>query len=91
MGYLGTAMIWLAAAVVPLLLWVAYLALTYWGIMGGEIFAAPRWMIDLLALIGFSPENENVIPYLLIAVIMFATSAFLRPNANSCILSIETG
>lgn len=83
MGYLGTAMIWLAAAVVPLLLWVAYLALTYWGIMGGEIFAAPRWMIDLLALIGFSPENENVIPYLLIAVIMFATSAFLRPNANS--------
>jgi predicted acylesterase/phospholipase RssA len=78
MGYLGKLVIWLAAAVVPILLWVAYLALSYWGIAHSPI------QVDSAIL----ERLEQIVPltaiiFLVAALVLFYLSSWLRPNANS--------
>ena len=78
-GYAAKAAIYFAAIIVPLILWVAYLNLSYWAICAHDAncslpFAAkhsPRlyWWV--------------IYGYVLIAAIFVVLALFLRPNANS--------
>jgi hypothetical protein len=44
LGWLSKAGIWVASALVPLILWAVYLKLSYWGIRGPSGASAPRWL-----------------------------------------------
>ena len=77
MGYLGKLVIWLAAAVVPILLWVGYLALSYWGIDHPNPIQVHglEWLGRIIPL--------SAIIFLAAALVLFFLSWWLRPNANS--------
>ena len=72
-GFAGKAAIYLAALVVPVLLWAAYLYLTYWGLCTDpNTSCAPHWLGLPLPWL-----------YVLIALALLLFSLVLRPNANS--------
>ncbi len=88
MGYLGKGAIWLAAAIVPFLLWVAYLALSYWGMshpnpVSDIDIGVPEWLhwITDRSDIRLSLTSGEI--YALSALVLFILSCWLRPNANS--------
>jgi predicted acylesterase/phospholipase RssA len=81
-SYAGTVAIYVAALFVPLLLWVAYLELSYWGLCAAVTkhdsqCAVPVWL-GMIA--GRMPM---FIFYVLVAVALLLLSLVLRPNANS--------
>jgi Patatin-like phospholipase len=83
--YLTRLGIFVAALVVPLLLWLVYLNLSVWGlciITNVYCDTTPNWLRDvfehsLLSTIGIE------IFYGVIAIICLILALFLRPNANS--------
>jgi Patatin-like phospholipase len=82
-GYAAKAMIYLAALVVPLILWAIYLNLTYWGLCidSPTQGCAPKWL-DAAAH-GVSGDRPALTFYLIVAAIFFVLSLLLQPNANS--------
>jgi hypothetical protein len=82
-GYFGRAAIWVAAAVVPLLLWVVYLRLSYWGILDAGNYHAPKKLLYLASLFFDAREDRIGLLYLGGAVLCLILSVALRPNANS--------
>ncbi|HEY7664363.1 MAG TPA: patatin-like phospholipase family protein [Xanthobacteraceae bacterium] len=84
-GYAARVAIYFAGAVVPFLLWVIYLNLSYWGVCintPGSPCAAPSWL-SALAQPGHGLYLLVSAGYLLIAAVFFILTLFLRPNANS--------
>lgn len=93
-GVAGKALIYVAAAILPILLWALYLQFSYWGVCLTEAcvtYAAPGWLV---AASGAFPgtwirsnwgADTNIIApfYLLIAAICILIACYLRPNANS--------
>jgi hypothetical protein len=84
-GYAARAAIYFAAIVVPFLLWVIYLNLSYWGICintPGSPCVAPAWLSALAA-----PGQRLYLivsaGYVLVAAVFFILTLSLRPNANS--------
>jgi hypothetical protein len=70
---------YVAGAAVPLLLWVAYLKLSFWGVQNAHY--APGWLITLA---GFKPFAGSVVRlYLITGVMLLFISAWLSANANS--------
>jgi hypothetical protein len=70
---------YLAGAAVPLLLWVAYLKLSFWGVQNAHY--APGWLITLA---GFKPFAGSVVRlYFMTGVVLLFISAWLSANANS--------
>ena len=85
-GYAGTVAIYVAALFVPLLLWAAYLELSYWGLCAAEHSSqtsqfvqcsAPGWL-DVIA-----HKMPIFVFYLIVAVALLLLSLLLQPNANS--------
>ena len=87
-GYAAKGAIYVAAAVVPLVLWAVYLNLTYWGLCINESTpnvppqaCAPAWLSDLAHHL--PPAQPAAAFYLLVAAIFLVLSLLLQPNANS--------
>jgi hypothetical protein len=81
-GYLAKIAIYVAAIVLPLLLWAAYLRLARLGICLNEgVCTVPEW---LHRIAGNTPLFVVVsIGYVIIAAVFLFLALFLRPNANS--------
>ena len=94
MGYAAKAAVYVAAALVPLLLWVVYFQLSWWGIgtcvhgdpdctVQAQYPNTPGWLRGSAgALFGGRPYPMASL-YLASFVILVLASMFLRPNANS--------
>lgn len=95
----GKALVWLAALCVPLIVWAAYLWLSFWGIVDDRAAAGggdhtPRWLLlaatRFAGLFGFLPwfgdfaiARPLPVLYLAAASALFALGWQLTPNANS--------
>ncbi len=79
---------YLAGAAVPLVLWVAYLYLSFWGIKecpaSGTtcVLHAPGWLTDVANAMPFGAGSLMGV-YLAAFVVLVAVSLFLNANANS--------
>lgn len=90
MKVLAKVAMYLAAAAVPLLLWIVYLYFSYWGICVAECathpqFHAPKW-VQWIWQAGRENPVLNVAPYQLYlvgALLLFSVQMVLMPNANS--------
>lgn len=93
-GYLAKISVYVAGAIVPLLMWLAYLQFSYWGICLDGLCRyeqAPDWLSNLAS--HFPGERTPSWPgqaahkiawlYIAISTICLAIAMFLRPNANS--------
>jgi hypothetical protein len=92
----GKLAVWLAGLALPLLIWVAYLYLCYWGIINDQAGATggdhtPRWLLtiseyvsSISLLLGYGViQRPMAILYLVVALVLLALSWCLKPNANS--------
>ena len=89
----GRLTVWLAGLAVPLLLWVAYLYLCYWGIINDSpagdtgahtppwLLTASQWVSEHVS--GYVIERPMALLFVSVALVLFALSWILRPNANS--------
>ena len=91
-AFMSKALLYAAAAVVPLILWGVYLLLCYWGIADTSAkdptwpndFHAPQFMKQLAELlVGSDARYPIAWLYLLIVLILALLSLALKPNANS--------
>jgi hypothetical protein len=83
-GSAAKGVIYLAAIVVPLLLWAVYLNITYWGLcLNVQYCSAPTWLSGLVAPFRSLSEHPSVWLYLVLAGLLAPLSLLLRPNANS--------
>jgi hypothetical protein len=88
-GYLAKAAIYLAALIVPLLLWAAYLNLARLGICadGSANCSAPQWWVNIAHAFGVTSLDRHfhfiAMVYVGVAVICLLLSLLLQPNANS--------
>jgi hypothetical protein len=79
-GIAAKTAIYFAAIIVPLLLWVAYLNLSYWGICAHE----PGCSLPFVGTKHSTMAYWYVLGgYVLFALFFIALACFLRPNANS--------
>lgn len=84
-GYAAKAAVYVAALVLPLLLWMIYLEITVWGICINARLphcSAPAWLRNLADLFG-TPGHNATLLYLVIAGLFVWITLLLRPNANS--------
>ena len=84
-AYASKALVYVAALLLPLLLWAIYLQLSYWGLCLGTTYCAaeagPQWTAFAGKL---SHTFGSVgVAYLVVALLLFVITLFLRPNANS--------
>jgi hypothetical protein len=87
------AAIWIAGAALPLLIWVAYLYLCYWGIINDlpdkpSGTHTPSWLLTAAnevsrIFMGRVIDRPVALFYLSIGVLLFLLSWLLTPNANS--------
>jgi hypothetical protein len=85
------AAIWIAGLALPLLIWVGYLYLCFWGVKntGSTYSHAPTWLRSLANLVDAlmpSPQASPIAGLYLIAGVSLGIVALLlrlRPNANS--------
>jgi len=86
-GYAAKAAVYFAALLVPFLLWVLYLDITFWGMCINapeRLCSAPGWLGNFAYhLFGKWPEQSATLLYLAIAVVCILITLLLRPNANS--------
>jgi len=85
-GYLAQAAIYVAALVMPALLWICYLQLSYWGLCSGtcEWPFAPKWLLSAADWVSFGLNVPSLVPlYLVVAVFGLVLGYCLAPNANS--------
>ena len=97
-GYAMKAEIVLAGLVLPFLLWVAYLKLTYWGLCidAQGVACSPSWRKSIVDWMSpwLQPSGDQsnflfvqmlavMIAYIAAAVILFLLTLLLQPNANS--------
>jgi len=90
LGYAAKASIYVAAAIVPVLLWVLYLEFSYWGIWQDGKYAAPGWIADAAnslpnytRLIWGDAKLAIAQLYIFVSIICLIIIFLLRPNANS--------
>jgi len=85
-GYLAQGAIYIAALVMPLLIWLFYLQLSYWGLRY-DLHAdplAPEWLIAAAKYIPSSDKVPLLVPlYSVAALVGFILGYLLAPNANS--------
>jgi predicted acylesterase/phospholipase RssA len=79
--------IYVAGTAVPLVLWFAYIYLSYWGIedctkLSKTCYAAPNWVIVPAQWL-FGTDATPWHAYAVAAVVLFVVTLMLRPNANS--------
>src|SRR5262249_30034218 len=89
------AAVWIAGAALPLLIWVGYLYLCYWGIINDEAQSpvgrgthTPAWLLRASQvtselIVGRVVERPVALLYLACGVLLLLLSWLLRPNANS--------
>ena len=88
------AAIYVASAIVPLLVWIIYLQFSYWGVCLEKdctSYMAPNWLsaaaghVPRIVTHSFFGDDPHLIAqlYVLVAVLCLILSVFLRPNANS--------
>ena len=84
-GYAAKAAVYLAALILPLLLWMIYLELTFWGICINARLphCAPEWLGNLASGRFGTTGHDATLLYLVIAVLFVLITLLLRPNANS--------
>lgn len=93
-SFLSRAVLWVAGLVVPVLIWLGYFYLVYWGTVNDlRVVAAsgthtPHWL--LLAsqwcsnfLFGYVVERPVALAYVSLAVLLQLLSFFLSPNSYS--------
>ena len=78
------SVVWVAGAALPLLIWLAYLYLCFWGIADGGTMHAPWWFTGATGWIHWWPGTGVVWLYVVIALVLAAVARWgLEPNANS--------
>jgi hypothetical protein len=97
-GYAAKAVVYFAAALIPLFLWTVYFQLSWWGIGCAphveEKHCAPhtptityphtpRWLSQFADWLFGSQPYPMVTLYLVCAAVLLIASMFLSPNANS--------
>ena len=84
-GYAAKAAVYLAALILPLLLWMIYLEITFWGICINARLphCAPEWLGNLASDRFGTTGHDATLLYLLIAAPFVLITLLLRPNANS--------
>lgn len=94
LAYASKALIYVAALLVPLLLWALYFQISYWGLcLTTEGCANPTWLgigIYITSKIGWSSASPFAMNpshvaalYAAVAALLFVITLLLRPNANS--------
>lgn len=77
--------VYVAAAALPLVLWVAYLYLSYWGIYDPDYpghYRAPEWLLALATKTFGAPGALKQL-YFVVGIALLLGSMLLAPNANS--------
>jgi hypothetical protein len=85
-GYAAKAAVYLAALILPVLLWVIYLEITFWGICVNASAPpcwSPAWLKSLTHYLFDTTGYSAALLYLVIAVLFVLITFLLRPNANS--------
>src|SRR5919201_707387 len=84
-GYAAKAAVYLAALILPLLLWMIYLEITFWGICINARLphCAPEWLGNLPSGRFGTTGHDATLLYLVIAALFVLITLLLRPNANS--------
>jgi Patatin-like phospholipase len=84
-GYAAKAAVYLAALILPLLLWMIYLEITFWGVCinAGLPHCAPEWLGNLASYVFGTTGHNATLLYLVIAALFVWITLLLRPNANS--------
>jgi hypothetical protein len=93
-GIAGKALIYVAAAILPILLWALYLQFSYWGVCLSTLcvyYYAPEWLVTVAKAFpapltrSYLGINVSAVAqlYVVISVICVVISCYLRPNANS--------
>jgi hypothetical protein len=84
-GYAAKAAVYLAALILPLLLWMIYLEITFWGICINARLphCAPEWLGNLASGRFGTTGHDATLLYLVIAALFVLITLLLRPNANS--------
>ena len=87
------AAVWIAGAALPLLIWVGYLYLCYWGIINDlpdkpSGTHTPSWLLTAAnevsrLIVGRVIERPMALLYLSSGMLLFLLSWLLTPNANS--------
>jgi len=89
------AAVWIAGCALPLLFWVAYLYLCYWGIINdmpsdpvGPGTHTPWWLLTAAnevskAIWGRVIDRPVALLYLSSGLVLFLLSSLVKPNANS--------
>ena len=90
-GYAAKAAVYFAAALIPLLLWIVYFQLTWWGIgctvgtpnCAIQYFHTPSWLRGAASMLFGGYPYPMATFYLFSAGILLIVSFFLNPNTNS--------
>jgi hypothetical protein len=83
-GYAAKAAVYLAALILPLLLWMIYLEITFWGVcINAGLHCAPEWLGNLASYVFGTTGHNATLLYLVIAALFVWITLLLRPNANS--------
>src|SRR4029078_2699917 len=89
------AAVWIAGCALPLLFWVAYLSLCYWGIINdipsdpiGPGTHTPWWLLTAAnevskVIWGRVIDRPVALLYLSSGLVLFLLSSLVKPNANS--------
>ena len=92
LGYAARVAIYVAAAIVPILVWAVYLQFSYWGIcLQADCihFTAPEWLSNsahyFSGIVPLPPIRGNIVIefYIAVGLVCLIVILFLRPNANS--------
>jgi len=81
-AHASKALIYLAALLLPLLLWAIYLQLSYWGLYLGSFGSSGSKLAAVANTIAHNLGGVWV-AYVAAALLFFVITLFLRPNANS--------
>ena len=87
-GVTAQATVWIAAAALPLIIWLAYLYLSFWGIADGPQNHAPGWMAAIargVVGIGLAGPGTGIFwLYVVVGVALWLVARlWLKPNVNS--------
>jgi predicted acylesterase/phospholipase RssA len=85
-GFAMKAAVFVGGLVLPVLLWMLYLTVTYWGLCINTLncsCTAPSWLMNVALVIPVAKGYGATTLYFIVALICFGLSLLMQPNANS--------
>ena len=85
-GLVAKAAIYFAGLIVPLVLWVVYLDVTYWGICIDDpncSCSPPAWLAGIAYFVFAKLPQPALALYFAVSIVCVILAPWMRPNANS--------